>query len=150
MQLSQLLYTSFASQPMTREEIDEIVRKAQCNNSQQLITGLLLYGNGRFMQLLEGDEQLIVKLYNKIAKDSRHKSLDLVVLRPAKKRIMGEWSMGLLNLETYGLDQEIELREILFDAPRERRNEGLDIVDTMREFTKAVNSTARTREVFEA
>ena len=55
---------------MSTEQLLELLK--QCLNPASGVTGMLLYGNGTFLQALEGDEKVVADLYGKIEKDSRH------------------------------------------------------------------------------
>lgn len=73
---------------------------AQAFNSRHNITGELLYGGGRFLQLLEGDAQAVEHLYdNKIAKDPRHTGCTVLHQSPCDMRLLPNWSMGRLYLQ---------------------------------------------------
>jgi hypothetical protein len=149
MRLIRLLYTSQAAQQMSAQRIEQIVKVARYKNSEALITGILLYGNGQFMQVLEGDERRVVELFNRVARDGRHCEVDVLVMRPTSKRLFGEWSMGLLNLEHVGLDGDLPLRDVLFNANKERRDAGYDVLDVLRKFIKSVQSHRVARMAFD-
>ena len=77
----------------------KILGKAKENNSNEDITGNLLYDGGRFIQLLEGDKEIITSLYVKIARDTRHKNLRLLYLEEASMRLFPNWGMNMVNLK---------------------------------------------------
>ncbi len=109
MSLYRIVYYSRAALTMKDSEIFKIVEKAQVNNKKQNITGLLLYINDAFFQLLEGDEVEVKKLYHKIAQDERHESIRIVLQGKIGKRDFESWNMGL-KIFTY---QDIQdLKEI--------------------------------------
>jgi adenylate cyclase len=60
------------SRSLTRKEIENIESISQVNNAKEGITGILLSCNRTFFQILEGDEDRIDHLYEKILKDDRH------------------------------------------------------------------------------
>ena len=53
----QLLYLSNAKPELKQEELDSILRVSRANNPSQDITGLLVFANGVFIQVLEGPEK---------------------------------------------------------------------------------------------
>ncbi|NJL94752.1 MAG: BLUF domain-containing protein [Anaerolineae bacterium] len=65
---------------------------------------MLLYQNGYFMQVLEGEEADVDTLYAKISQDPRHHHVLLVTKEPITERSFGEWSMGFKNLDTINKD----------------------------------------------
>jgi len=68
----------------------------QChqNNTGKGITGMLLYGNGTFLQTLEGEQALVEALMAKIATDPRHGSINVLKQEAITERQYTEWSMG--------------------------------------------------------
>ncbi|MEL6524773.1 MAG: BLUF domain-containing protein [Chloroflexota bacterium] len=95
MSLVALVYVSFASnRQMNEHELEEILNEARHNNKALDVTGMLLYRNGLFVQTLEGDENVISDLYNKIAKDKRHKRCMVLYKNAIAKRNFDDWSMG--------------------------------------------------------
>ena len=101
-----LIYGSSALRPMTTPELVEILAKAREKNHRLGITGMLLYKSGNFLQVLEGEEQPVLDLYEVIRQDSRHHQVEIIAVRSVKERHFGEWEMGFLNLDT---DQLIDL-----------------------------------------
>lgn len=82
------------------EEVRQIGEKSSQNNQKQNITGVLLFLGGIFFQILEGDEYVIDKLYEKILQDPRH--VDIVCLKAEYEvniRLFPNWSMKTINLD---------------------------------------------------
>lgn len=98
MGLVQLVYTSRMTQPLDRDAIERIATRAHRANRLQDISGLLIVGNGSFIQLLEGDPIKVIRLYDKIAADQRHTSVERLYFEEARERMFASWAMGLLNL----------------------------------------------------
>ncbi|WP_405199578.1 BLUF domain-containing protein [Christiangramia sp. LLG6405-1] len=65
-------YVSTAERSLSETEIRQILNDSEINNNKQNITGLLLYSEGNFFQIIEGDQKQIVQLYDTIEDDSRH------------------------------------------------------------------------------
>ena len=61
------------------------------------ITGLLLYANGSFMQLLEGSKDRIDFLMERIKNDPRHRQVDVLQQGYIAERQFPNWSMAFLN-----------------------------------------------------
>ena len=57
--LSELLYCSSASQGLTPDDITDILNISRKCNSEREITGCLLHYEKQFIQIIEGDKQLI-------------------------------------------------------------------------------------------
>ncbi len=65
-------YISTASNSVNKDEIKELLNKSEKRNDEKEITGLLLYSEGHFFQIIEGEKQEVSQLYNKIINDQRH------------------------------------------------------------------------------
>jgi len=99
MSLHCLVYVSLANQEMTDEHLKSMLEKARDNNEKFDITGMLLFRDGFFMQALEGDEVNITVLFDKIAKDARHRDVLLVYKKPIKQRGFERWTMGFNKID---------------------------------------------------
>jgi hypothetical protein len=60
---------------------------------------MLLYKDGNFMQVLEGEEAVIRALHAKIDADPRHEGVLTVMQGYQESRQFQDWSMGFANLE---------------------------------------------------
>jgi hypothetical protein len=98
MALIQLIYTSLATKPLAEEELKPLVATARANNARLGITGLLLYKNASFLQVLEGEEGKTTRLLEKIRQDTRHESLVLLARRPVETPGFPDWPMGFVNV----------------------------------------------------
>lgn len=94
----QLVYRSTATGYLTSEELLFMLERSRANNERYQITGLLLYHEGQFLQLLEGDEAAVRERYDVIAPDQRHKWVSLIMTGPNGSRDFPDWSMGFRDL----------------------------------------------------
>lgn len=107
MALFQLLYLSRTRLDWTEAELAALAAHAQDRNTRDALTGLLLYGNGHFLQLLEGRRQPLLLTYDRIARDPRHTDLRVLLDASVARRTFPRWAMGLLNLDAAGeVDRE--------------------------------------------
>lgn len=98
MPLHQLIYVSTAVQPFGGDALRALLARARPRNQAAGLSGLLLYSEGLFLQLLEGDAAAVHKLYHgRIAPDPRHHRLHLLADGPATSRAFPDWHMGFLN-----------------------------------------------------
>jgi hypothetical protein len=70
--LYRLIYMSFVSADADPLCVREIVREARNKNGKQAVTGLLIYDGIRICQYLEGPEDAVYSLSERIRKDDRH------------------------------------------------------------------------------
>lgn len=97
--LHQLVYTSTAKLPITYKEITDINSQAKLNNKGNHLTGVLLYQDGYFLQLLEGDQENVHNTFKKISKDRRHNTVKILVDQAVGKRLFPEWDMTLKSIQ---------------------------------------------------
>lgn len=97
--LCHLVYVSVAQEPMRGKELQEILQQARERNERNRITGMLLFKNRRFMQLLEGDEENVMKIFRSIEKDERHRNVELLWLQYVQFRDFPDWTMGFRNVD---------------------------------------------------
>ncbi|TGE28545.1 BLUF domain-containing protein [Hymenobacter metallicola] len=90
----QILYRSQTVHPLSARELQELLAYSLRHNAQHQITGLLLYSEGRFVQVLEGPEAEVRALYARIQADIRHRQVITVGEGPAPARRFAEWTMG--------------------------------------------------------
>lgn len=92
--LYELLYTSFASRDMSEADLMELLETARRKNARLDITGMLLFDQQEFMQILEGSRSDVLALYEEIRNDDRHQSVCTVHEGPIAERAFDGWSMA--------------------------------------------------------
>ncbi len=92
--LKQLVYSSVAQQAFTQQELEDILQISRQNNRRDQITGLLLYRNDCFIQVLEGPEQKVEQAYQRICRDSRHYEVFTLYDSPVLNRDFPQWAMA--------------------------------------------------------
>jgi hypothetical protein len=93
-----LVYVSSAVTPFTRSELSDLLGKSRVNNAALDVSGILLYKDGNFMQVLEGEQTVVQTLYEKVSKDPRHRGLLTLLHGPLAERQFQDWSMGFRDL----------------------------------------------------
>lgn len=104
--LYELLYTSCADREFNQQDLLNLLQQAREHNHQTGITGLLVYHQREFMQLLEGEESVVRGLWQRIFHDPRHRSPQIMHEEPIDQRSFPEWSMAFLA-EHNKIDPEI-------------------------------------------
>lgn len=98
-QLLSIVYVSSAKQLLTDEELQGLLQTTRPKNEQLGISGVLLYGDGNFMQLLEGPESAVREVYVKICQDPRHHMVTTILEEPGLPREFAEWSMAYRRVD---------------------------------------------------
>lgn len=98
MALIQIIYTSTATHVMSDADLDSIIASATRHNADNGITGMLLYADGQFMQMLEGEEHEVDATFARVAADPRHRDVTVTERSTIDTRSFANWSMGLRRL----------------------------------------------------
>jgi len=92
MDLHHIIYVS-KGVDTTQQQIDDILTECKKFNATKDITGMLLYIEGKFFQVIEGKKKDIDDLYAKIRIDPRHRKITTVSAHPIKFRTFKDWTM---------------------------------------------------------
>ena len=79
------------------EEIAEILEQSRRKNVSRSITGALLIWQDYVVQTLEGEEDVVRGLYEKIAVDPRHEAVTLLEGQNVDERSFAKWSMARIS-----------------------------------------------------
>ncbi|NCD70801.1 BLUF domain-containing protein [Mucilaginibacter agri] len=93
-----LIYMSSAVKPMSDDQLLDILTVSRERNAVKNITGMLLYGEGAFVQVLEGEADAVEEIYESIKADLRHKRLIEVSKGDLRIRNFPDWWMGFRTI----------------------------------------------------
>jgi hypothetical protein len=91
-------YISAESYKLSSEDLLAILGKCNENNPRRGLTGMLIYGNGTFIQSVEGDEKIVKNTISKISSDTRHKDFKVLSEEITEQRLYDEFNMGFERL----------------------------------------------------
>lgn len=91
-----IFYISAAARRATPNEIDSLLAVARKRNRRDNITGVLLYHEGSFAQVLEGPEKAVRECFHRIESDRRHSGCSIILEEYAPQRLFGGWDMGFV------------------------------------------------------
>lgn len=92
--LTRLIYASEAAEDLDPVKVQALLDHARRSNRLRDITGMLVFDSRNFLQVLEGDRQLLSDLYGRFVRDSRHRRLLILCAEPIAQRLFSDWSMG--------------------------------------------------------
>jgi hypothetical protein len=95
-----LTYVSSAVSPLNHDQLRELLTVCEENNRRDEISGMLLYKDGNFMQVLEGSADVVHRTHTRILTDRRHAGLITLLQGPQAERQFPEWSMGFRDLRS--------------------------------------------------
>jgi hypothetical protein len=93
----QIMYSSQAAKPMTVSALEEILTDARAGNAARNVTGALVYVDGVFFQIIEGDKDVVRKLIANIAGDTRHEAVKVFYEAEVDARTFESWGMAYLS-----------------------------------------------------
>jgi hypothetical protein len=80
--------------PLSSAELESLLAECRHNNSKADITGILLYRNGSFFQVLEGEQPTVEALFDRIGLDKRHHQTKKIIFETIATRSFAAWTMG--------------------------------------------------------
>ncbi|MBV9829294.1 MAG: BLUF domain-containing protein [Alphaproteobacteria bacterium] len=111
-----LVYVSSATELLTEHELLELLRHSRRNNAELGITGLLLHIGGNFMQALEGPDEAVEALYNRIGADPRHRQVRTILRMASAHRMFSDWNMGFQEAASLPPEVQGQVSSFIDDA----------------------------------
>jgi len=102
--LYHLGYVSTEAVKFSEEALVALLSEARNANADRDVTGLLLYREGSFYQVLEGSESAVMATFQDIEGDPRHKEVRVLFDGETDAREFADWQMGFLNLDGVDVD----------------------------------------------
>lgn len=125
--MRQLVYFSTAIAPQTKPVLDEILVSSRRWNEAKAVTGLLIAGGQRFLQIIEAERDPLRLTIERILRDRRHTRVDILVERSIAERSFADWSMAFFadpTLSEYASFSD--LVAVLRDAVDEKLRDQVD------------------------
>ncbi|RZK90944.1 MAG: BLUF domain-containing protein [Hymenobacter sp.] len=112
-----IIYLSRATAPFSDEQLQALLEEARLHNAANELTGMLLYGNDQFLQVLEGERGRVQAIYERIGQDPRHHNVTLFADKQINERAFSGWSMAyhpvnpaqFLEFANYVSPQDVQL-----------------------------------------
>jgi hypothetical protein len=102
--LVELSYLSEAVSDMSFLGLMRLLESARAFNQKNGITGILLYDNQQFGQIIEGEYANVMKAWKRIQEDKRHHRLELLEIREISEHSFPEWLLRFYGGETLTRD----------------------------------------------
>ena len=120
--MHQLVYISSCRGEITPEMLREILKASRTNNQRAGVTGLLVSGGTRFLQVLEGSTEAVSDTYERITRDKRHSACVVLTSRSISARAFGDWSMAF---KQGSRASDGSLRDIVYGMTKDLTDRGL-------------------------
>jgi len=92
-----LIYSSEAAPGLAAPELEEMLAESRVRNRVYGITGVLLFVDGAFLQILEGEKEDVLGLMERIERDPRHHGVKVFYEEEVPERAFPSWSMAYLS-----------------------------------------------------
>lgn len=111
--MRQLVYISAETAPVSEALVADILEVARRNNAENDISGLLMYHDGQFFQLLEGPERNVLDCFRKISADPRHTGIITLFNEPSQERIFAGWDMAMVGMADFSKELRMQMIDLL-------------------------------------
>lgn len=98
--LHELVYVSAALKPFDVGELSELLKRARTKNTSLGVSGILLYQDGSFIQVIEGEQSGIQEVFARVQADKRHWRIQVLREGLILQRRFAQWSMGFVTLDS--------------------------------------------------
>ena len=102
--LVELSYLSEAVSDMSFLGLMRLLESARAFNQTNGISGILLYDNQQFGQIIEGERASVMKAWKRIQEDKRHHRIELLEIREISERSYPDWLLRFYGGETLTRD----------------------------------------------
>lgn len=93
-----IIYRSHLSEDASVSILRDMVEKASLLNVRHQVTGILLFNGSHFFQILEGPEEGVLAIYDRICADTRHNNVVELMRDYSPSRRFGNQGMELFDL----------------------------------------------------
>lgn len=99
-----IIYISRAVRPLSDQDLQSLLAQCRRDNERHNVTGVLFYSHGNIAQLIEGEQETLDPLFERIARDGRHSNVNKLISKPINARSFPDWSMAFHPLENSGFE----------------------------------------------
>jgi hypothetical protein len=92
--LLEIVYSSETPVPLSTAEVRTLLEHARHKNAQTNVTGLLCYDHKQFLQIIEGEIDVILDLFHAIQNDPRHTNVRILHEGDIDRRAFDDWKMA--------------------------------------------------------
>ncbi len=92
--IESLVYISSAVKQFTKDDIAGLLTVSRKNNEKHGLSGVLLYADGGFIQVLEGEKHQLDLTYRKTLCDPRHQNILELYREVTSEPVFRKWKMA--------------------------------------------------------
>lgn len=106
--MKKIIYSSKAVDAFSKAALVDLLEQARKRNQAAGISGMLIYADSSFLQIMEGEADAVDALFGRIRLDPRHRDIRLLCDKYLSKRRFGQWSMGFAHQDRDWMMANIE------------------------------------------
>lgn len=111
-----LIYSSVATDTFDDADLAALLAQSRTANERNDVTGMLLFRNGYFLQLLEGPDAAVRAKMATIKNDTRHTKVTMLLEELVEERQFPEWTMAFVPTSEADLDEVPGYRSTFHDV----------------------------------
>ncbi|MBK5214413.1 MAG: BLUF domain-containing protein [Flavobacteriaceae bacterium] len=95
--LYSLCFISNSVRLLQDDELEAFLAISKVHNLVRNITGILLYNEGTFLEVMEGEYDDVLVLISKISRDPRHNQITVMMDQEISNRLFESFQTGILS-----------------------------------------------------
>jgi len=101
-------YVSTANRDLNHDEVTELLDLTEIRNNNRGVNGLLIYSEGNFFEVIEGEKNMIMDLFEDIKEDPRHRNIMMVFKKEIDKPLFDDKEAGFISKNTKHRQMNVE------------------------------------------
>lgn len=127
-----IAYTSVASFDFSDGDLITLLMNSRATNKGLGLTGILLYSDRHFVQILEGENAVVNARFERIAADPRHHDVALILREETTERQFPKWTMGYKSLSDPMVSMIPGYDSFFSDAPEQAASAARRLLERFR------------------
>jgi hypothetical protein len=99
MTLRRTIYTSKSTKQFNKRNLLDLLHDSRTYNKIDSISGVLMYREGVFLQVIEGESEVIDDLFTRLKRDPRHNEVKIIFDSYVDSRFFSDWAMGCADFD---------------------------------------------------
>jgi len=101
-------YVSTANRSLNQDEVAELLDQTEIRNNNEGVNGLLIYSDGNFFEVIEGEKSKIRDLFKMIKEDPRHRNIMMVFEKKIDKPLFDDKEANFISENTIHRQMKVE------------------------------------------
>jgi len=101
-------YVSTANRDLNHDEVAELLDLTEIRNNNGGVNGLLIYSEGNFFEVIEGEKNMIMELFENIKEDPRHRNIMMVFEKEIDKPLFDDKEADFISENTKHRQMNVE------------------------------------------